>query len=100
MSSFNRLYMINISKTQIGSYYRGAGLCYMETLNNYLDSASCFFIAGNYYFDAKKFLNAATNYEDGARMFEYLKNFKKVDLSILHNELIFHICLIIYVNYY
>ncbi len=49
----------------------------METLNNYLDSASCFFIAGNYYFDAKKFLNAATNYEDGARMFEYLKNFKK-----------------------
>ncbi|UYP44928.1 hypothetical protein NEF87_001213 [Candidatus Lokiarchaeum ossiferum] len=67
----------NISKNQIGSYYRGAGLCYRETLNNYLDSASCFFIAGNYYHKAKKNLSAATNYEDAARMFEYLKNYRK-----------------------
>lgn len=67
----------NISKNQIGSYYRGAGLCYKETLNNYLDSASCFFIAGNYYIKAKKHLSAATNYEDAAKMFEYLKNYRK-----------------------
>lgn len=67
----------NTSNIQIASYYRGAALCYLETNQNDLDAATCLFLAGNYYFDGKKYTEAAINYQDAATLFEKLKNYKK-----------------------
>jgi tetratricopeptide (TPR) repeat protein len=67
----------NTSNVQIASYYRGAALCYLETNQNDLDAATCLFLAGNYYFDSKKYTEAAINYQDAAALFEKLKNYKK-----------------------
>ena len=74
----------NLEMTQIASYYRGAALCYKESSKFSLDSASCFYAAGNYYLEAEKYNEAASNYEDAAKMFEWLKKYKKShDLYIL-----------------
>ncbi len=67
----------NISKELVASYYRGAGLCYQETNGNHIESASCFYIAGNFYIENRKYLNAYLNFEDSARNFEYLRKYKK-----------------------
>jgi len=74
----------NLEMTQIASYYRGAALCYKEYIKFSLDSASCFFAAGNYYLESKKYNEAASNYEDAAKMFEGLKKYNKAyDLYVL-----------------
>jgi tetratricopeptide (TPR) repeat protein len=74
----------NLEMTQIASYYRGAALCYKEFTKFSLDSASCFFAAGNYYLESKKYNEVASNYEDAAKMFEGLKKYNKAfDLYIL-----------------
>ncbi len=74
----------NLEMTQIASYYRGAALCYKESSKFSLDSASCFYAAGNYYLEAKKYNEASSNYEDAAKTFEGLKkHIKAYDLYIL-----------------
>ena len=76
--------MKNLELTQIASYYRGAALCYKESSKFSLDSASCFYAAGNYYLESKKYNEAASNYEDAAKTFEGLKKYiKAYDLYIL-----------------
>jgi tetratricopeptide (TPR) repeat protein len=75
MAKLSLLY--NSSNAQIASYYRGAALCYRETRQNELDAASCFVLAGNYYTEGKKFLEAAINYEDAAKSFEKISKYKK-----------------------
>ncbi len=67
----------NNSNTQIASYYRGAALCYRETKQNDLDAATCFFLAGDYYVEAKKFVEASINYQDSATIFEHLQRYRK-----------------------
>ncbi|MHA1585502.1 MAG: hypothetical protein ACTSVU_03440 [Promethearchaeota archaeon] len=62
---------------QVASYYRGAALCYQNLRKHELDAASCYFLAGNYYHQAKRSLDAATNYEDAAKIFERRGNYKK-----------------------
>ena len=75
---------LKIDLSQIASYYRGAALCYKESSKYSLDSASCFYLAGNYYLESEKYNEAATNYEDAAKMFEGLKKYTKAyDLYIL-----------------
>ena len=69
--------MNKIEMTQIASYYRGAALCYKESTKFSLDSASCFYASGNYYLEAEKHNEAASNYEDAAKMFEGLKKYNK-----------------------
>ncbi|MHA1672885.1 MAG: hypothetical protein ACTSYI_04605, partial [Promethearchaeota archaeon] len=66
-----------LNYAQIGSYYRGAALCYGEIKGNTIDAASCFFLAGNYYNQAKKFYDAAVNFEDAAKLFEDLLKYQK-----------------------
>ncbi len=66
-----------IDMIQIASYYRGAALCYKESSKFSLDSASCFYASGNYYLEAEKHNEAASNYEDAAKMFEGLKKYNK-----------------------
>lgn len=65
------------SNAQVASYYRGAALCYRETKLNDLDCATCFFLAGNYYNEAKRYVEASINYQDAAIVFEKLQKFKK-----------------------
>jgi tetratricopeptide (TPR) repeat protein len=67
----------NTSNAQIASYYRGAALCYKETDQNDLDAATCFFLAGNYYYESKKYVEAGINFQDAAAIFERIKNWKK-----------------------
>ena len=76
--------MNKLELTQIASYYRGAALCYKESFKFSLDSASCFYASGNYYLEAKKYNEAASNYEDAAKTFKGLKKYRKAyDLYIL-----------------
>jgi hypothetical protein len=69
--------LYNTGYAQIASYYRGAALCYRETEQNELDCASCFFLAGDYYLEAKKYMEASINYEDAAFAFEKIDNLDK-----------------------
>ncbi|MHA1520019.1 MAG: hypothetical protein ACTSRK_07530 [Promethearchaeota archaeon] len=66
-----------LNYAQIGSYYRGAALCYGEIKGNTIDAASCYFLAANYYNQAKKFYDAALNFEDAAKLFEDLLKYQK-----------------------
>jgi hypothetical protein len=77
----------NTSNTQIASYYRGAALCYRETNQNDIDCASCFLLAGNYYSEAKKYVESSLNYQDAAVIFERIKKYKKAfDLYLKAGE--------------
>jgi tetratricopeptide (TPR) repeat protein len=70
-------HMNNSSETQIANYYRGAALCYKETNQNYLESATCFYLAGNYYAKSQKFVEATMCYMDAAQMFEEAGKYPK-----------------------
>jgi tetratricopeptide (TPR) repeat protein len=61
---------------KIARYYRGAGLCYKEISNGFLESASCFVLAGNYDSKAEEFSEAAVNFFDAANIFKDLNNFE------------------------
>ena len=62
---------------KIARYYRGAGLCYQETTNNLIESASCFILAGNYCEKIGEFSEAAINFIDAAQIFRKLNNFEQ-----------------------
>ncbi len=65
------------SDTQTAAYYRAAALCYQETGQNYLDGASCFLLAANYYENEGRLLEASLNYEDAAKCFEKIEKWRK-----------------------
>ncbi len=62
----------NFSK--ISRYYRGAGLCYQEIVNNLIESASCFVLAGNYAEKSEDYGDAAINFIDAGDVFKELNN--------------------------
>ncbi len=66
-----------MSPHQIASYYRGAALCYHENAENLLQSATCFYIAGEYFAQSRKYYEASMNYHDAAKTFKELKNANK-----------------------
>jgi len=66
---------------KIAMYYRGAGLCYQETNNNLIESASCFVLAGNYSEKIQDYNEAATNFLDAAIIFKKLNN---LDMAYKH----------------
>ncbi len=60
---------------KIARYYRGASLCYKECeSNNYIESASCYALAGGYFEKVDDFDQAAQNYSDAAKIFKKLGN--------------------------
>ncbi|TXT67064.1 MAG: hypothetical protein BAJALOKI1v1_190007 [Promethearchaeota archaeon] len=60
---------------RIARYYRGAALCYKDTNESYIDSASCFLLAGNYCEQFEDYNQTAINYFDSALIFRKLKNY-------------------------
>jgi len=61
---------------KIARYYRGAALCYKDTNENLLESASCFLLAGNYCEKMEDYNQTAINYFDCAMIFKKLKNYE------------------------
>lgn len=61
---------------KIARYYRGAGLCYKESTDNLIESASCFILAGNYIEKDEDYSQAAINFLDAANIFQDLNNFE------------------------
>lgn len=75
----------SIEKTEenyqkIATYYRGAALCYQE-INNLIESASCFVLAGNYSERIGNYNKSALNFFNAANNFKELNNF---ELSYKH----------------
>ncbi len=67
----------DVPLTQVASYYRAAALCYKDTNKNNIEAGTCFILAGNYYKDEKKYIEATINYADSAEIFEIMENYKK-----------------------
>ncbi|MFX0187248.1 MAG: hypothetical protein ACFE8A_05875 [Candidatus Hodarchaeota archaeon] len=61
---------------KIARYYRAAGLCYKESTDNLIESASCFILAGNYIEKDEDYSQAAINFLDAADIFQDLNNFE------------------------
>ncbi|MBN1803253.1 MAG: tetratricopeptide repeat protein [Candidatus Lokiarchaeota archaeon] len=59
---------------KIAQYYRGAALCYKDLEDNWIESASCFALAGNYSEKNDDFDSAATNYFNAGELFRILGN--------------------------
>ena len=60
---------------RIATYYRGAALCYQE-INNLIESASCFVLAGNYSEKIEDYNESALNFFNAASIFKDLNNFE------------------------
>ncbi len=61
---------------KIARYYRGAALCYRDIEENFLESASCFVLAGNYCIKVEDYNQAVINYFDAATIFQALSNYE------------------------
>ncbi|MHA1728168.1 MAG: tetratricopeptide repeat protein [Promethearchaeota archaeon] len=62
---------------KIGSFYRGAALCFRETESDYLDGASCFLISANIFNKCKEYREASFCFNDAAKLFEDAKYYEK-----------------------
>ena len=72
---------------KVAGFYRGAGLCFKETENDYLEGASCFIIAANIFKKINEFTESGLCYSDSAMLFEELGLFNKaVNLYCLAAE--------------
>jgi len=64
-------YKLNQSNSQkVARLYRAAALCYKDTDENDLESATCFLIAGNLFKELSNFGEASISYGDAAESFE------------------------------